>query len=251
MTYNQYEELLSSKIQNLVHLSWEYTEQALQPLIPKSLKLASFQGKYFLSLQIYQTKLTCLRKLPVPFVFNSTEMDLYTYVEDSQGTKGIWYIQTETNNSMGHNILANVKGVPQVCSSMESHLPLRDASNTYSYVSLKHKVNHKSNEEFRFVPQNIFFFVKEHSVEEFLLKPDNYFCNKPKSSQIMHKLLKNDIVQVAKADIVSYGQSIFRLNKLSQPSIPPSQAYYIDQVERSVHIAKDLLTTKPPAKNGR
>jgi uncharacterized protein len=90
--------VMYQKWENLLFLHWEYDPQTIQQTLPNGLYVDTFDDKAYLGIVPFSMRDVRPRLFPViPGMSDFEELNVRTYVYDSQGTPGIWFYSLDAN----------------------------------------------------------------------------------------------------------------------------------------------------------
>ena len=86
---------------DLLFLHWSCDPGWIQDLLPEGLKLDLWEGKAWIGVVPFQMKNVRFRGTPaIPGISNFNELNVRTYVHDSKGRPGVWFISLDTDSRL-------------------------------------------------------------------------------------------------------------------------------------------------------
>lgn len=120
----------------LLFVHWEVPETALRPLVPPSLSLDSFEGRYFVGLVAFTMRsvkpfdqLFC-----IPTATNFPEINIRTYVHVAGSEPGVWFFSLDAASSLVVLAARALWHLPYFRSSVRA----RSQDSTHTWDSRRH-----------------------------------------------------------------------------------------------------------------
>lgn len=81
---------------DITFLHWRYEPSVIEPLLPRSLELEAFDGSAWVSVTPFRLRDVRPTALPpLPWLSESPETNVRTYVRDADGRSGIWFFSLD------------------------------------------------------------------------------------------------------------------------------------------------------------
>jgi hypothetical protein len=87
--------VMRQRWERLTFLHWPYDPAAVQPLIPGSLRVQTFGGAAWVGLVPFFMRVGTPGGMRLPWASNFCETNVRTYVTDSEGRAGIWFLSLD------------------------------------------------------------------------------------------------------------------------------------------------------------
>ena len=125
--------VMYQKWRNLLFLHWEYDPQAIQRTLPEGLYVDTFEDKAYLGVVPFFMKDVRPRFFPaVPGLSNFQELNVRTYVHDSNGTPGVWFYSLDANQYIAVKTARFFFSLPYFYARMTAEFSLDDRGIFYS-----------------------------------------------------------------------------------------------------------------------
>lgn len=93
--------VMHQRWENLLFLHWRWDAAEIQRTLPPGLHVDTFQGDAWLAIVPFYMRGIRPRHIPsMPWVSNFLELNVRTYVHDSQGRPGVWFYSLDCNQPL-------------------------------------------------------------------------------------------------------------------------------------------------------
>jgi len=90
--------VMRQKWKDLLFLHWKWDAEKLQATLPQGLTVETFDGNAWLGVvPFFMCGVRPSLLPPVPFLSNFLELNVRTYVRDSEGNPGVWFFSLDCN----------------------------------------------------------------------------------------------------------------------------------------------------------
>lgn len=131
---------------DVIFIHWEVPISILSKLIPKSLKIDTFDGKAYVSLVAFTMQKIRPRYLPsLSFISDFHEINIRTYVSN-ENKKGVYFLNIEAQKYLSSFIAKKISGLPYEKSDMirtENNYSSINTDRNF-YLKLNYKIDNGS-----------------------------------------------------------------------------------------------------------
>jgi uncharacterized protein len=125
--------VMYEKWDNLLFLHWEYDPQIIQRTLPKGLHVDTFGDKAYLAVIPFFMRDVRFRLFPsILRVSDFQEINVRTYVYDSNGTPGVWFYSLDANQFFAVRMARLVYNLPYFHASMTATFNPENKETAYS-----------------------------------------------------------------------------------------------------------------------
>lgn len=103
-------EILQMKWENVLFANYPIDPQIIQNSLPKNITVDTYNNQAFLSIVPFQMSEISLKHIPYTLSFN--ELNLRTYVQLPDGTKGVYFYTLESDDKIGTKLAQNLFNLP-------------------------------------------------------------------------------------------------------------------------------------------
>jgi uncharacterized protein len=119
----------------LLFAHWEADPEIIQATLPPGLTVETFQGRAYLGLVPFFMRRVRPAGMPsLPWISNFLEFNVRTYVQDREGTPGVWFYSLDCNQPIAVWIAQSTLGLPYRHARMRA---LLNPAGTVRYRSLR------------------------------------------------------------------------------------------------------------------
>jgi uncharacterized protein YqjF (DUF2071 family) len=212
---------------NLLFLHWQCDPDEIARRLPAGLSLDLFEGAAWIGIvPFFMRAVRPVWSPPIPGLSNFLELNLRTYVRDSNGRPGVWFFSLDANQLLaiwaGRRFfsLAYVQAKMRARTTPDMWI---EYESSRAGVSL----------EYRYRPSGAPFEAKPGSLEFFLIERYRLFAFRRGSllsGRVYHEPYQLRAVSVDRADT-----GLFSLNGLSIPNGKPEHQIFASGVDVSVY----------------
>ena len=219
----------------LLFLHWEWDAQEVQRTLPPGLTVDLFDGRCFIGVVPFKMRSVRPRFLPaVGSLSNFLELNLRTYVYDSEGRPGVWFYSLDANQRTAVALARRLFSLPYHRAEMAT---TTDATGLVDYRSAR-TADRNSEDRFVYRPRGDERYAELGTLEYFLLERYLLFTNTRtglRSGQVHHTPYPFQDVAVEQ-----WGEELFRLNDFTLPARTPDHALCSAGVDVSVYGLKTV-----------
>lgn len=250
--YQRWEELL--------FLHWQVDPELVQRELPAGLTVDTFGGAAWIGVVPFQMKKVRPRFLPaVGSLSNFPELNLRTYVFDSQGRPGVWFYSLDTPQRMANWIARKffhlnyrmarfeiktapseprcAVGIASACADETALVPPGESSIFYK-SSLKMADHWDELQEYNWSRVGERFNAAPGSLEFFLVERYRLFAYDRKRGRLWSGQVHHVPYPVQQVELSQYSKRLFSLNQLPVPESAPVSVLASAGVDVSVHPLK-------------
>jgi uncharacterized protein YqjF (DUF2071 family) len=151
---------------DLLFLHWIVDAQAIQLKLPKGLFVDCFDGNAYVGVVPFFMRNIRLRGMPaIPWLSNFLELNLRTYVYDSDGTPGVWFFSLDCNQPLAVWGARTLYHLPYQHARMQAH---DDTSRGWKYCSQRSRSPGGNASKFHYVFSGDVHYAQPGTLEFFL-----------------------------------------------------------------------------------
>lgn len=202
--------------QQLAFLHWQVPADWLAKQLPPFLTLDTFAGQGWLGIVPFQMRNVRPAGLPsVGYLSNFLELNVRTYVLDSEGRPGVWFFSLSANRLAAVLIGRNRFRLPYFWSRMADK---QNSQGWIHYQCQRRQPKGNSTFHFRYRPKESYRTAPRRSLEFFLVERYLLFAANPRDKnrslrgQVHHRPYQVCDLEVERADF-----QILELDQLSEP----------------------------------
>lgn len=176
--------VMRQKWTELLFLHWQWSPEDIRKTLPPGLEIDTFDGRAWLGIVPFFMRGVRPSFLPpLPFLSNFQELNVRTYVRDSDGNPGVWFYSLDCNQPVAVRIARTFFHLPYFDSRMGSKL----TGTGVEYFSQRKGTRVSSR--FLYQGQGTPGCAKRGSLEEFLVERYRLFASSPQvlfSGEVWH-----------------------------------------------------------------
>ena len=209
----------------LLFLHWKIEPAHIQTRLPQGLEVDTFEDSAYLGVvPFYMHALRPRFGPPCPGISYFPELNLRTYIRDTQGRRGVWFFSLDAHSWISVQIARR-------CFS----LPYRYAQMRYSVdpdqtVRMDSQYRGEPTQHFAYKPDQHIGTAKEGTLEDFLVERYRFFSASPKG-QIYMGELTHEPYQLYTPKVTAYSTTLFDSNGFVEPSEGPCHMLYSPGVQ--------------------
>ena len=141
--------VMYEKWHDLLFLHWEYDPQTIQGTLPKGLYVDTFEEKAYLGAVPFFMRNVRSRLFPsVLRVSDFQELNIRTYVHDSNGTPGVWFYSLDANHYLAVKTARLFFNLPYFYATMTAEF--NPGNKEISYFSHRYGTDSNLKTHFRY-----------------------------------------------------------------------------------------------------
>ena len=210
--------VMYEKWQDLLFLHWEYDPQAIQRTLPKGLYVDTFENKAYLGVVPFFMREVHPRLFPsILRVSDFQELNVRTYVYDSNGTPGVWFYSLDANHYLAVRAARLFFNLPYFHTNMSAEF--NPDTKEISYSSYRYRTDPDLITHFRYRSISDTSLAQPGTLEFFLIERYILFAysnNKLYAGRVWHSPY-----QLSEVEVSDLEENVLRLDGFSNPSRPP------------------------------
>jgi uncharacterized protein len=214
---------------DLLFLHWMVDPETIQQTLPAGLSVDTYEGTAWIGIVPF-----CMRRvqlIPAPFFWcNFLELNLRTYVRDSNGRPGIWFYSLDANYPVAVWMAALFFSLPYMHARMQV---------TYRNEEIRYSCQRRGSSAvlvYEFRPFNNIGDAKIGSLEFFLIERYRLFCFR--RGRLLTGRVYHSPYLLREAIITNFDKRLFSLNRLHAPAGLPNSMLYSPGVDVTVYPIK-------------
>lgn len=220
--------VMYQKWHDLLFLHWESDPQTIQRTLPAGLYVDTFEDKAYLGVVPFFMRDVRPRFFPsIPGISNFQELNVRTYVYDSNGTPGVWFYSLDANQYIAVKTARLFFKLPYFYANMRAEFNL--SNKQISYLSQRHGADPDLKTFFRYRPASDTFLAEPGTLEFFLIERYILFANsgeKVYSGRVWHHPY-----QLTKVEVSDLDENVLCLDGFQKSSRPPDHKIMSSGVE--------------------
>jgi uncharacterized protein YqjF (DUF2071 family) len=200
---------------NLLFLHWKCDKELIEQTLPPGLHVDTFNGDAYIGVipfYLNDLKFPPLPSLP-PFK-RLLELNLRTYVYDSEGNPGVWFYSLGLNSHVGAWVARKFYYLPYYFAKFET------TKNNY-FINFKDST---STTEFNYNSDGNTFFSSPESLEFFLVERYQLFA--AKGNQLYSGRIYHKPYPLSQVTVKNYEHNLFSRNNLYPINKTPDHMLY-------------------------
>jgi uncharacterized protein YqjF (DUF2071 family) len=240
--------VMFQKWQRLLFLHWVWDAAAIQRTLPPGLTVDTYDGKAWIGIVPFFMRGIRPVYLPaVPGISNFLELNVRTYVYDSQGKPGVWFYSLDANQWLAVKLARSSFFLPYEHATMSAECR---PDGFIDYRMTRHSGKEQSRFVFRPAAGAQPIEAVPGTLEFFLFERYALFSCDPSSKQIFSGRVSHVPYRISPAEVQAWDDVPLRLDGLGTVSGPPACAWYSDGVDVEVFrlaAVPELSATGQPA----
>lgn len=230
--------VMYEKWDNLLFLHWEYDPQTIQRTLPQGLYVDTFGDKAYLGVIPFFMRDVHFRLFPsILRVSDFQEINVRTYVYDSNGTPGVWFYSLDANQFFAVKTARLFYNLPYFYASMTAKF---DAGNKeIAYSSHRSGTDSNLQTHFRYRSISDTSLAAPGTLEFFIIERYVLFAsskrNKLYSGRVWHSPYKLSEVEVSNLD-----ENVLSADGFLKPSKAPDHKIMSYGVEVDIFGLEEL-----------
>ena len=229
--------VLYEKWHDLLFLHWEYDPQTIQRTLPNGLYVDTFEDKAYLGVIPFFMRDVRPRLFPsIPGLSDFQELNVRTYVYDSNGTPGVWFYSLDANQYLAVKTARLLFNLPYFYANMTSEV--NPDNEEISYSSFRYRTDSNLKTYFRYRPISDTSFSRPGTLEFFLIERYILFAysnNKLYAGRVWHRPYPLTEVEVSDLD-----ENVLSLDGFSKRSRTPDHKIMSSGVEVDIFGLEEL-----------
>jgi uncharacterized protein len=229
--------VMYEKWHDLLFLHWECDAQAIQHLLPKGLYIDTFEDKAYLGVVPFVMRDVHSRIFPsILRTSDFLELNVRTYVYDSNGTPGVWFYSLDANHYFAVKAARLFFNLPYFYANLTAEF--NPSNKEMDYSSYRHGTDSNLKTHFRYRSISDTFLAKPGTLEFFLIERYILFAysnNKLYSGRIWHSPY-----QLADVEVSHLDENVLGLDGFSKRSRTPAHRRMSAGVEVEVFGLEEL-----------
>jgi uncharacterized protein YqjF (DUF2071 family) len=221
---------------DLLLLHWEYPANAIQRTLPKGLFVDTFDGKAYLGIVPFFMRSVRPRFLPpLPGVSNFLELNLRTYVHDSDGVPGVWFYSLDANQRLAVTIARHCFHLPYEHATMKAQ---RTPSGQIRYTSQRPLQKQRGAKcQFEYAPGPELPQPQPDSLEFFLV--ERYRLYAAADNRLWRGAVAHDPYPLCRTEVTAWDEQLLELNAFQPTGRPPDHQVMSPGVNVTIFPLKD------------
>jgi uncharacterized protein len=230
-------QVMYEKWQDLLFLHWEYNPETIQGLLPKGLYVDIFEDKAYLGVVPFFMR--DVRPHLFPSILRTSdflELNVRTYVYDSNGTPGVWFYSLDANHYLAVKAARLFFNLPYFYANMTAEF--NPGNKEIAYSSYRYGTDSNLKTQFRYRSISETFLAKPGTLEFFLIERYVLFAysnNKLYSGRVWHSPYQLRDVEVSHLD-----ENVLGLDGFSKQSRTPDHRIMSAAVEVDIFGLEEL-----------
>jgi uncharacterized protein YqjF (DUF2071 family) len=223
--YQRWEELL--------FLHWAVEPERIQQDLPDGLTVDTFDGAAWIGVVPFQMRQVRPRFLPsVPGLSNFPELNLRTYVVDSQGRPGVWFYSLDTPQPFANWVARRFFHL----NYRLARFKIEQSAAAIRYrASLRLTGEWDAPQQYDWKRQGVPFAAEPGSLDFFLVERYRLFSYDWQRGRLFSGQVHHAPYPVQRVELTQYSKRLFSLNQLPVPESGPVSALASAGVDVTVH----------------
>ena len=215
--------IMLQKWRDLLFLHWPFEPEFIQSIIPPELKVDTFDGAAYLGVvPFFMKDIRPFMLPPMIFYSNFPELNFRTYVYDESGTPGVWFFSLDASNWLAVEAARRWYNLPYFHAEMNAE---RDPeTGIIDYSSRRVGTTESQVCSFSYQPVSAFETPEPGSFEFFLLERYVLFAYSERQKAMYSGRVYHTPYPVCDVEVFDYNDSLFEINGLARPGVPPVHA---------------------------
>ena len=223
---------------DLLFLHWSFPVETVQALLPPGLAVDSWDGRAWVGVVPFEMENIRPRFIPpVPGISYFLELNVRTYVVDSEGRTGVWFFALDCNQPLAVSIGNRVFRLLYRHAQMHVHHRQNDWTH---YVSGLEGSSWEGAARFRWRPSEApVHKAAPGSLEEFLVERYRYFGYDFEAQRMMTGLVRHEPYDIAPAEVAEARvATLFHSVGLPEPEGPLESALWSPVAKVKIHLPR-------------
>lgn len=231
---------MSQKWKNLLFLHWKFDIDTIQKTLPKGLFVDSYQNEAWVGIVPFFMRDIHPWWFPsVPGISNFLELNLRTYVYDSNGVPGVWFYSLAANQRLAVAWAKRFFHLPYFYTSMKAEVSENQQMFDYSMACTE--ANEDFTSRFQWRNEGELTIAKEESLEFFLLERYAMY-NQVAPEKFRIGIVSHTPYQFQPVELFSYDDQMLKLAGLEPAGSPPDHVAFSPGVETEVFSLQEKIT---------
>jgi uncharacterized protein YqjF (DUF2071 family) len=210
--------VMYEKWHDLLFLHWEYDSQTIQRMLPKGLHVDTFDDKAYLGVAPFFMRAVRPRLFPsIPGVSDFLELNVRTYVYDSNGTPGVWFYSLDANHYLAVKAARLFFNLPYFYANITAEL--NPDNKEISYSSYRYGTDPNLKTHFRYRSISDTSLAQPGTLEFFLI--ERYILFAYSNNTLYSGRVWHSPYQLTEVEVSDLEENVLCLDGFSSPSRPP------------------------------
>lgn len=221
--------------ENLLFVHWRWDPVKIQNILPQGLTVDTYHGGAWLGVTPLFLRNVRPRFLPaVPFVSEYLEVDVRTYVYDSLGRPGVYFLSLDCDQPL---VVATAR---RLFNLNYEHAAMRGHVDDAGWTELaSQRAGREAYDLFRYKPASEAEDAEASSLEFFLLERYRIFAADA-AGGLWSARLSHAAHRVRKVDVVVGNPAVLRLAGFDPQSRPPDHVCMVDPLDVELHAPEPV-----------
>lgn len=225
--------------QDLAFIHWSIDPAEIAAQLPDQLTIDTFEGKAWLGIVPFFMRNIRPRFLPaVPGLSATPELNLRTYVRDSDGTPGVWFFSLNASNLVAVWFARTFFHLPYY----RAKIVTGNSDGVIDYYCRRAGVAESQASRFVYSGTGSPAPAAKGTLAYFLVERYRLFARPEKSGRLYTARVAHVPYQIQKAELSVWDDRLFALDGLAQPNRPPDHVCYAAGVDVDIMPLKPLPT---------
>ncbi|MCU7494193.1 MAG: DUF2071 domain-containing protein [Ignavibacteria bacterium] len=231
--------VMYQKWRSLLFLHWEIEPEVIQRTLPEKLHADTFEGNAYLGITPFFVKDARPIFTPaIPGISNFPEINVRTYVFDSEGNPGIWFYSLDATQALAVQAANIFFHLPYHTSEIEAVEGIEE-----TVFSVQRKENDvtipRSNFRYRFKGEE--FFAESKTLDFFLIERYLLFSLNKETGEVYSGRVYHRPYPLYSAEVPEYDQNLLRLNGFMLNGRPADHQVYSTGVDAEVYSPDKVI----------
>lgn len=200
---------------NLLFLHWRYDPVEVQRLLPEGLTVDTFDGAAWVGIvPFFMCDVRPTYAPSVPWLSNFLELNVRTYVYDSEGNPGVWFFSLDASNPVAVWIARNFFKLPYYQANMRA----RATPASVDYWS--QRKNSEQVDHFAWQPYGDTQSAKPETLEYFLVERYRLYSYDIRKRTLYHGQVHHSPYALREAKVVAWDTNLLAPAGLSRRDTP-------------------------------
>jgi uncharacterized protein len=231
--------VMKHKWRDILFLHWEADVLFLQRTLPEGLYVDTFDNKAYVGITAFFLYDVHPILLPsIPAISDFKEVNVRTYVHDSNGVPGIWFYSLDANQRIAVQ-LAKQLHLPYYYSNITA---LKDpATREIFFRAEREKESIDKGSIFRYKARGSEYFAQADSLEFFLIERYLLYTFNRNKNQLITERIYHRPYPLYEVEVKQWDARLFSLDKLGEEQDPPVHIAFSSGVDVDFYFFKGLF----------